>query len=194
MTLLGPVITHAVATAVIGTPGRLHLALKTNQTNWAQTVTAVALASIGSTVGLACLLGTRRAIPSCLTQTCGIISTVSVLAVRADWVTTVITTVTHVTFTSPCHTIALSVTRATVRTHALFTGLAHVASTTIADSIHTTSVVRAVTRASLQRAIIPRPSHLTNTMRSHTIAITRALIGAGATRAIRSSESSNAVA
>jgi len=84
MALLGVRVADTVASAVQWAGVDLKSTLNAHKPSWAETITLVAFATVGTTVCITRLLCTRSSFPANLTQTGGIISTISVLAVRTN--------------------------------------------------------------------------------------------------------------
>lgn len=148
--LLAPFITDTIATAVIGAKVHLGLTLNSNEPSGTQTVTIMTLATVGGTITVTCFLSASVTLPSNLAQASGIITTVSILTVRADGLRAILSSITNITFTSSCHTITATVTRASVGAHLLLAGLAHEPRGTIADTVNTAAVSGTVSRTALQ--------------------------------------------
>lgn len=140
MTLFAEFITDTIAIAVVEAQICLGLALKANKPSRAQTVAVTALATIRRTISFAGLLAAGGAFPANLAKTGGIITTVSILAVRTDGLRTVITTIADIALATSSHTIATTMARAAVRAHLHLTRLSHEARGTHARAVDTSAM------------------------------------------------------
>lgn len=138
--LFAPVVADTVAAATIGAGIDLGLTLQTNEASGAQAVSAVALSAILFAILLACLLCAGRALKSNLAQACGVVPTVTILAIRANRLRAVNGTVANIALTLSGNTIAATVARAAIGAHLLLTRLAHEARCAIAHTIHAAPV------------------------------------------------------
>lgn len=141
MTDLGPFITNAIATAIIGADFSLCLALKTNKTGRTQAVSFTALSTIGNTVLITGLVCACCSLPTNLAKASCIITAVTVFAIRTHRLRTVNATITNITFALASHAIATSVARATVGAHLLLTRLPHETRCTVACSVNATTML-----------------------------------------------------
>jgi len=184
---LAPLITNSVATAVIGAQFGLDCALQTKQSNRAQAVPFMALASVILTTHLASLLGAGVAFPSSLAQAGCVIPTVTIGTIWANWLRAIKSSESNITLALSSHPVAMSMSRAPVGANLLLTSLSHEAGSTVAHSVNTSSVGRAVGRAPLERAVKPSPAELADTVGSDTVTMTGTVIGAWASRAVKAS-------
>lgn len=182
--LFGPLVTHSISTALVGADVNACFALDTSKPGCTQAVSVVALSAIDLAIVAARFLGTGLTLPANLAQACGIVAAITILAIWANWLGAVNATVANIAFTASGNAIAATMPGATVGAHFLLASFAHESGGAIAGSVHTATVGRAVTWAALQRAVITGPTHLAHAMRSHTITVTIAIVGAWSTGAI----------
>jgi len=110
----------------------------------------VALSTVRGTVRGTRLVLASGSLETNLTQACGIVTALTILAIRADGLGAVHSAIANITLALASHAVAHTVARATIGAHLLFAGLAHEPRCTVADTIDTAAVGGAVTRATLQ--------------------------------------------
>lgn len=178
---LGELIADTVPAAVVGATLLLDLALETDEAHRACTLALVTLAAVVLAVRSTRLVVASRPLPPNLAQASRVVAAVAVLAVRADRLRAVDATIAHIALALPRNTVTAAVTGASIGAHLLLASLAHIPTGAITNAIHTPSVVGAVARASLERAVKSGPPHLTHAVRSNTVSMSRAIVGARST-------------
>jgi len=178
---LGELIADTVPAAVVGATLLLDLALETDEAHRARTLALVTLATVVLAVRSTRLVGASRSLPPNLAQASRVVAAVAVLAVRADRLRAVDATIADIALALPRNTVTAAVTGASIGAHLLLASLAHIPTGAITHAIHAPSVVGAVARASLERAVESCPPHLTHAVRSNTVSMSRAIVGARST-------------
>lgn len=97
-----------------------------------------------------------------LTQACSFFAAIAILTVGASGLRAVNARIPNITFTPSSHAVTAAVATAAVRALLLLTSNTHESRRTVADTIDTSAVIRAIARAALERAVKTSPANLTH--------------------------------